>query len=134
MMKKGFALKRTGLLGGWKRRYLVLDPYLCQLLVFKDEIPEGQKKPAALSSLDLSNCSFVITSGVDPEEKECRFTIISKEKKQQYNLQVKDRKELKEWTHAVHILSKLGWAKDVVIREKKAGLDSEEKENSHQVD
>lgn len=125
--KKGWALKRTGLLGGWKKRFLALDPYTCRLLVFKDPPPEG-RKGQPLSHLDLSNCTFMITSGVDPEEEQCRFTIIAKDKKQQYNLQVNDRKQLKEWTHAVHILSKLGWAKDVVIRENRQ--QTEEKENS----
>merc|ERR1719433_2093536 len=73
----------------------------------------------SLGQLDLSDCTVTITSGVDPEEEQCRFTIVSKDRRQTYNLQVSDRKELKEWTHALHLLSKLGGVKEVVIRENK---------------
>merc|ERR1719166_244108 len=113
-------MKRGDILPQWNRRYFICDPFTCRLLYFKEKPTEEQKEQPR-GALNLTDCTVTITSGVDPEEEQCRFTIMTKDRAQTYNLQVANRKELKEWTHALHLLSKLGGVRDVVVRENKGG-------------
>jgi len=116
LQKKGWALKRGDVIPQWNKRFLICDPYTCRLLYYRDK-PENESETVPRGSLDLTDCTVTITSGADPEEEQCRFLITSRDRKQTYNLQVGDRKELKNWHHAVHLLSKLGVVREQVTRE-----------------
>jgi len=116
LQKKGWALKRGDVIPQWNKRFLICDPYTCRLLYYRD-MPEVVSETVPRGSLDLTDCTVTITSGADPEEEQCRFLITSRDRKQTYNLQVTDRKELKDWTHAIHLLSKLGVVREQVVRE-----------------
>jgi len=112
--KKGWALKRGDVIPQWNKRFLICDPYTCRLLYYRDK-PEFGSEIVPRGSLDLTECTVNITSGA--EEEQCRFIITSRDRKQSYNLQVGDRKELKNWHHAVHLLSKLGSVREQVTRD-----------------
>jgi len=116
LRKKGWALKRGDVIPQWNKRFLICDPYTCRLLYYRDK-PEDESEKVPRGSLDLTDCTVTITSGADPEEEQCRFLITTRDRKQTYNLQVTDRKELKDWTHAIHLLSKLGVVREQVLRE-----------------
>jgi len=116
LQKKGWALKKADVIPQWNKRYLVCDPYTCHLLYYREK-PADIGTTIPRGSLDLTKCSVNITSGAEPEEQQCRFTITSCDQKQTYNLQVGDRKELYSWYDAIDLLSKLGAAREQVAVE-----------------
>jgi len=116
LQKKGWALKKADVIPQWNKRFLVCDPYTCHLLYYRD-LPAEVGATVPRGSLNLTECIVNITSGAEPEEQQFRFYITSRDRKQTYNLQVGNRKELKSWCDSIHLLSRLGAAREQVSRE-----------------
>jgi len=116
LQKKGWALKKADVIPQWNKRFLVCDPYTCHLIYYRD-MPTDAGTGIPRGSLDLTDCKVTITSGVEPEEQQFRFAINSGDGKQTYNLEVGDRKELKSWYDSIHLLSKLGAAREQIASE-----------------
>jgi len=113
--KKGWAQKKGDVIPQWNKRYLICDPYTCRLLYYKEK-PKDESETVPRGSLALTDCTVTITS-TEPGEDQCRFLITSRDRKLTYNLQVADSKELKDWTHSILLLSKLGTVRKEVLRE-----------------
>jgi len=116
LQKKGWALKKADVIPQWNKRFLVCDPYTCYLIYYRD-MPTDKGTGVPRGSLDLTDCKVTITSGVDPDEQQFRFVINSGDGKQTYNLEVGDHRELKSWYASIHLLSKLGAAREQIASE-----------------
>jgi len=114
LQKKGWALKKADVIPQWNKRFLVCDPYTCHLLYYRD-MPADEGATVPRGTLDLTDCTVNITSG--REEQQFRFVINSRDEKQTYNIEVGDRKELKSWYDSIHLLSKLGAAREQISSE-----------------